>query len=229
VTDRERVVRWLAVAREEVPAGDEWLGPDERDKQATLRFSKRRDDWRLKRWAAKQALQASTGLGALERLQVLNTAAGIPVPHDGSSALPFALSLADREGTALCTLGPAGARLGCDIELVEPRSAAFVGDWFTPEEQAAVAAAGTRAAADLVANLIWSAKEAALKALGIGLRRPTRAVTVTATMERPAATPTEWASLTVVVAEGALAGWWRRYRGFVLAVVTDALGPPEPL
>jgi 4'-phosphopantetheinyl transferase len=217
-------VRWLAVTSRDVPAGDAWLGPDELAKQATLRFAKRRDDWRLKRWAAKQALGRLTHTSAPERLQVLNTEDGRPVAYDGRDPLAVTLSLTDRDGTAVCMVGPPAARLGCDLELVEPRSPTFVADWLTPPEQAAVAAAGQP---DLVANLIWSAKEAALKALAVGLRRPTRAVEVTP--GPPPMSMEEWSPLEVRAEEGLLRGWWRPYRAFVLTAVADGAAPPEAL
>ncbi len=60
-----------------------------------------------------------------------------------------------------------GTMLGCDLELVEPRSDAFLADYFTADEQALVALAPA-VERDKVVNLLWSAKESALKALGVG-------------------------------------------------------------
>jgi len=48
------------------------------------------------------------------------------------------LSITDRAGWAVCVLGH---RVGCDLELVEPRSAGFVQDFFTEAEQRFVARA----------------------------------------------------------------------------------------
>ena len=67
--------------------------------------------------------------------------------------------------------------VGCDLELVEPRSALFVRDYFTAAERERVAAAPAREH-DELANLIWCAKESALKVLRTGLRRDTRSVEV---------------------------------------------------
>jgi 4'-phosphopantetheinyl transferase len=59
--------------------------------------------------------------------------------------------------------------VGCDLELIEPRSAAFLRDWLAPSEQklVATAPAGGR---DLVPNLVWTANEAAAKVRREGLR-----------------------------------------------------------
>jgi 4'-phosphopantetheinyl transferase len=59
--------------------------------------------------------------------------------------------------------------LGCDLELVEPRSDAFLADYYTDKEQDILRAA-SGAERDRIANLLWSAKESALKALREGLR-----------------------------------------------------------
>ena len=65
--------------------------------------------------------------------------------------------------------------VGCDLELVEPRTPGFVADFLTAAEQQSVA---SRPDPDAAANLIWSAKESALKVLQTGLRRDTRSVEV---------------------------------------------------
>ena len=70
-----------------------------------------------------------------------------------------------------------GAELGCDLEIIEPRSDAFVADYFTTEEQALIARASAADRPRLLA-LLWSAKESALKALHEGLRLDTRCVIV---------------------------------------------------
>ena len=49
---------WLLCSGDEVPDGDAWLSPHERDRQAGMRVLKRRLDFRAGRWTAKQALRA---------------------------------------------------------------------------------------------------------------------------------------------------------------------------
>ena len=58
-------------------------------------------------------------------------------------------------------------------------AAAFVADYFTPAEQALAHRAPSERDWQRVTNLIWSAKESALKVLRTGLRRDTRSVEVT--------------------------------------------------
>ena len=87
----------------------------------------------------------------------------------------------------MCVLAEQHGRVGCDVEIVEPRSAGFVADFLTPAEQEYVA---SRPDEDrhAAANLIWSAKESALKVLRTGLRRDTLSVEVTIG-HAPATTP----------------------------------------
>jgi 4'-phosphopantetheinyl transferase len=127
--------------------------------------------------------------------------------------------MTDRADWAVCAVAPPHVAVGCDLELVEPRSDAFVGDWFTPSEQALVSGATARDDRQLLANLVWSAKESALKVLQTGLRRATRSVEVDV-VERTG--HDRWARLVVRAEEGqAFPGWWRRYGDFLLTVVTD--------
>jgi 4'-phosphopantetheinyl transferase len=76
---------------------------------------------------------------------------------------------------------------------------------------------------DMVVNLLWSAKESALKVLGTGLRRDTQTLEVT-----PAAPHGDgWGALTVRAVEGTVfPGWWRREGRFLLTVATRVAAPP---
>ncbi|HET9443083.1 MAG TPA: 4'-phosphopantetheinyl transferase superfamily protein [Acidimicrobiales bacterium] len=252
-------VWWLTAGLADVPEGDGWLAPAEVEHQRGLVVAARRRDWRLRRWAAKQALLRVPGgpdeATAPSRLEVANRADGSPLARLDGAPLPVAVSLSDRAGLALCALAPAqpafgawngagsapfqaperggggdiGIGIGCDVELVEPRSDAFVADWLTDAEQRVVALAGP-GGRDLAANLVWSAKESALKVLREGLRRPTRSVEVTVDPGAPPV-PGTWAPLVVDRAEGGrLEGWWRPLGAHVLTVVTaGATAPPAAL
>jgi 4'-phosphopantetheinyl transferase len=105
--------------------------------------------------------------------------------------------------------------------LVEPRSEAFIRDYFTPAEQAWLQEFDE--SPDVIANLIWSAKESALKVLKTGLRRDTRTVQVTL-----GGNGDGWLPLKVVVdGRRTFPGWWRRFGVFVLSVVAEA-DIPQP-
>jgi len=138
------------------------------------------------------------------------------------------VTMTDRADQAVCLVGPPGTALGCDLELVEPRSDAFVGDFLTPAEQRLVAAAGEGDPRDLLANLVWCGKESALKVLRTGLRRDTRSVEVSFPEGEAVF---GWAPMSVRAVEGTVfPGWWQRFGAFVLTLAaTKPFAPPRPL
>jgi 4'-phosphopantetheinyl transferase len=159
------------------PAGD-FLSASEVEKLSKLRFPQRRVEWLLGRWTAKLLLKASVGqlsALALSDWTVANEPDGRPYVSLAGRRLPGCLSISHRGGQALCAWSSnPSVGLGIDLETIEPRTDAFVKDYFTGTEQSLVASG--RPDRDKV--LIWSAKEAMLKALGTGLRLDTRSVEV---------------------------------------------------
>jgi 4'-phosphopantetheinyl transferase len=217
------LVRWLARGVDDVPASGDWLSPSESARLASLRFAKRRSEVRLARWTAKlavaRALDLGDDAGALARIEIRAAATGAPAVFVAGEPAPIAVSLTDRADWAVCMVATGDVAVGCDLELVEARSDAFVRDWFTPAEQDRVAGV-TPAEQDLLANLIWSAKESALKVLQTGLRRDTRSVEVDLV---DAAGQERWTRLAVRSEEGLVfPGWWRRYGDFVLTCAAAA-------
>ncbi|MGO9262308.1 MAG: 4'-phosphopantetheinyl transferase family protein [Bryobacteraceae bacterium] len=218
---------WLEQSDSDVPLGDGWLSASERARLDELRIPKRRADWRLGRWTAKCAASGYLNLPrdweALAGLELRPAPSGAPeVFLDGRPA-PVALSLSHSRGTGLCAIAPAAVEVGCDLEMVEPRSPAFLADYFTDDERKLVARTPA-ARRDRVVTLLWSAKESALKALGCGLRSDTRSVNAA-----PAGfleTPGErWRRLSVATDGRTFGGWWREARDLVRTVVAD---PPPP-
>lgn len=164
--------RYLLASAADVPAHDEWLAPLERVRLSQLRIAKRRADWRLGRWVAKQAVAAALGCDPV-RVAIIASESGAPLALRDGVPAPVALSLSHADGRGLCAVAPSGAAVGCDLERVAPRSPAFVRDYFVAAEQQRIGAD------DRLATLLWCAKEAALKALGDGLRRDPREAEVT--------------------------------------------------
>jgi len=227
---------WAMHDRADVPPDDDWLGEAERRVLDRLLLPKRRADWRVGRWAAKHALaRCLTAAGpetALARMQVLAAPDGAPEPAlDGAGLRPsLSLSHSGEYGFAVACL-PA-LPLGCDIERVEPRSPAFVRDYFTAREAADVAQVGPEARA-LVATLFWSAKESALKLRREGLRADTRSVEVrlTQAVQPRREWEANWHGRFRVLHQGGEAPlhgcWWRT--GDFVCTVAMALDcdPPE--
>ncbi len=213
---------WMAQGADALPADPSWLAPTEAQRVANLRYAKRRTEYLLRRLVAKHAVAATMGMptdpDALARIAVENAPSGAPYVLVDGTPSGLEISLSDRAGWAVCVVG--ASPVGCDLELVEPRSPGFVRDFFTTAEVAYVTAAADR---DFAANLVWSAKESALKLAGSGLGRDTRDVTVTVHKRELRS----WSPLSVRVTGGLdQHGWWLRAGLFVLTVVTDVAGPP---
>jgi 4'-phosphopantetheinyl transferase EntD len=163
------------------------LGRQERERWQALRVPEpRRVEWLLGRVVAKAALRAwlekHHGLKlAPADLEILPDANGRPVPSGAwTRGLPHVpvLSLAHANGIAVAVAGPGEAAAGVGVDL---EHAAQVSDdagrvAFSDDERALLAAAG----GDEWPLRLWCAKEAAAKALGLGLAGGPRALVATA-------------------------------------------------
>lgn len=299
------------ILRSDVPPA--WLGPAERRRLASLRVDKRRRDWLLGRWTAKNLVQrylAETRdeRPALNEIYIGADPDGAPYAArcegeggwgDLFERLPVSLSISHSHGVAFCGLiesfrprdgclspsshssAPRAPRLlpslGCDIEFIEPREPSFVRSYFTQAEMAtverayhvlphrvywapaltsafkctadapagfslslradvgrgageasAVHNAATPAAGDVLATVIWSGKEAALKALREGLRLDTQRIACLFDVAAAASTQ-EWKPFRIDVDEqlgaqfpGVWSGWWRLHGRHVLTVAVLA-------
>lgn len=244
-------VCWLQQTEADMPREFDWLSGNEAVRLQGMRFAKRRDDWRLGRWTAKRALAACLNLPAYARvlagIEIRSAPSGAPEAFLADEPVLFSISLSHRDRVALCAVAPCGGVLGCDLEIVEPRSGAFVADYFTADEQALVEQASEADRFGLLA-LLWSGKESALKALGTGLRLDTRCVIVS-----PVATPRSqrehaaelmkdsaraawswseangWHPLRVRYCEKqTLHGWWQ-YTGHFLRTLVATPPPAQPI
>ena len=230
---------WLAHGEHEVPSTRDWLTAHERDHVTSIRFTKRRDEFLTRRWTAKQGVASVLGLdgspSSLARIEVGHRPSGAPYALVDGTVADVEVSISDRAGWAVCLVGTPGAagdriggvdpirKVGIDLEIVEPRTPGFVADFFTAHERAWVDAAPDDDRRHEAANLIWSAKEAALKVRQVGLRADTRSVEVHLHGSRRT---DGWSSLSVVDAEGEMHGWWRRDGVFVSTIAFDV--PHEP-
>jgi len=173
-------VYWLEQTEGNVPADNDWLSAREAVCLNAMRVAKRRADWRLGRWTAKRALSVILDMPAyplLRKIEIRAAASGAPEAFFDNRPAAVTISLSHRAGIAACAVAISHVEMGCDLEMIEPRSDAFVADYFTLEEQELVAHASATERDRLLA-LLWSGKESALKALREGLRLDTRSVIV---------------------------------------------------
>ncbi len=229
---------WFEQAIADVPVRDEWLSYGEMRCLERMRVPKRRSDWRLGRWTAKRAIAAvlglSDGIQRLAAIEIRAAPSGAPQGFLNDKPAGISISISHCTGRAVCAITWYSAALGCDLEAVEPRSTAFLTDYFAVEELRLLARTN---AVDQLATLLWSAKESTLKALTTGLRMDTRDVVVTS-LGNPAhrfdqleaaagaSAPENWRRFEVVCRDGQIfPGWWSCAEDFVRTV---ACAPPAP-
>ena len=211
---------------------DGWLSANEAASLNAMRFPKRRDDWRLGRWTAKNALafyflslKVRADPQVLASLEIRQRHRVRPEVFFRNKPAAATISLSHRSRNS-CVRGNAcsSAALGCDLEIIEPRSEAFISDYFTSAEQSLVAEASAVDRLRLLA-LLWSAKESALKALHEGLRIDTRDVIVS---PGDAAFDFDgWSPIVVRhIDRRIFCGWWQHADGMVRTLV--AAPPPNP-
>jgi 4'-phosphopantetheinyl transferase len=222
---------WLEQTEADLSAHDDWLSPSEAVLLSQMRFAKRRGDWRLGRWTAKRAAAAYLNLPgdphALREIEVRPAPSGAPELFLANRPAPVSISISHRAGIAVCAIAMRGVQLGCDLELIEPREASFVADYFTSQEEELISCSPAADQPRLV-TLLWSAKESALKALRQGLRLDTRCVVVTFDAGEAAYLP-RWHPLLVRYAEGeVLHGWWQS-AGCLVRTLVALPAPLAPL
>jgi 4'-phosphopantetheinyl transferase len=231
------MIHWLAQSHDVIPqtavngSAFQFLSEKESARLASLKTEKRRRDWLLGRWTVKRLLQTVVWetrhtTVPLDLITVSNNADGVPTVE---SQLPmvdgkFSISISHAHGHALVTaVAKPDWPIGCDIERIAPRDEAFIDDYFTETEALLVRqAVGNQR--DLLVTTVWSAKEAVLKALQLGLSVDTRAV---ACLIDPGKRPSDtWVPFKIRCDRTRLpkeaphfSGWWRTMDQFVMTLV----------
>ena len=242
-----RLTLWTAFETEaSVPAWQEpvpWLTPFENACLARFRVPKRRREWLLGRFTAKRLVRdaAPEVLGRTllpQMFEIASEDSGAPFVRDVSGErLPISITVSHARGAAFGALLPVArgeGAIGGDVEWIEPRSPAFVYDFFTPAEAAAWDESPP-AERPLLANAIWSAKESVLKALSLGLSVDTRAVEIRLSVA-PADEPLRpreknWRRFDAVCAAGIdageipLSGLWSLRGPFVVTLAARLSAP----
>ncbi len=172
-------VYWTMIRLETVPEDLTWLSSPEQTRLQQYRFPKRALDWLSGRWAAK-SLVAGILFGnapyELSELSILNEASGAPFVEWQGKRKPGSLSISHRGEYAVAAYCyDPDISIGIDLELIEPKSQGFVQDYFTAQEANRVFGLPAQQQA-LAASLLWSGREALLKALQLGLRIDTRQI-----------------------------------------------------
>lgn len=136
---------------------------------ARLPTARGRSDFRAGRLAAKRAASIALDRFPSRRIEVSSRADGAPTltALDGRGTGRFVeseLSISHRDGHAVAVVAPRGVRVGVDLERNGAVPIATLRYFLTPAEQAM--------AVSIEPTILWSLKEAAWKALGLGRSAP---------------------------------------------------------
>lgn len=174
-------IYWHTQQADDLPRELSWLSEWEKSHYAGFRFPKRQQGWLLGRWTAKNLLNQYHPIcqkTQLSEITIKNQPSGAPIALVNDIELAGCISISHREGFACAawTDDPL-LKVGVDLEVVEPKARAFVEDYFTAEEVKTIDSLPINQR-DLSICLLWSAKEAVLKALQQGLRLDTRSIEI---------------------------------------------------
>ncbi len=216
---------------------------------------RRRADWLAGRLAAKAVVAAALGEilpgeWPARAIEIATEPGGRPcarlAPELAEIAglapgelLPVSVTISHVDACALCAAAPwrvegGGARraLGIDLGRIEPRSPAFLETFLVEDERRFVRDAAGRER-DVRANLVWCAKEAVLKAVGLGLTVDTLELSCRPGVDL--ADPAEWRMApsdgdwrpfvatcgpALLPGGGNVLGIWRTFSGFVGALAS---------
>ncbi|MEN4013468.1 MAG: 4'-phosphopantetheinyl transferase superfamily protein [Bellilinea sp.] len=195
------------------PSSFSWLSNVEIQRVNEFRYPKRRLEWLRGRWVAKQLLLRSDpqfeGCQP-SQITVVNAPQGAPQVWVAGESAEGSLSISHSRDKVAAAWSPFNlAAVGVDVEWIEPRHPAFLEDFFTETEKLTVLATPAEHQA-LQVTLLWSAKEAALKALGLGLRVDSRLVEIVSPYRAPIG---DWQDLlfsSALLKNQALVGRWKK-------------------
>src|SRR5271165_7635467 len=100
-------VYWLQQCASDVPSDNDWLSASENERLSGIRFPKRRADWRLGRWTAKNAVAACLNWPShptatmLARVAIVPAESGAPQVFLAGEPAAISISISHRDGIAV--------------------------------------------------------------------------------------------------------------------------------
>ena len=146
-----------------------------------FKITKRKTEWLASRMLVKRLVQKvmSSDLSlSLKSITFHKESTGVPfIVVEGLGRVGW-LSISHSHDGVLAAFTQEGeARFGVDMEFIEPRSLELFADYFTPSEITWISTSEEHNK-NVYANLVWSSKEAFLKAIEKGLQMDTRKIEV---------------------------------------------------
>ncbi|MBK8491151.1 MAG: 4'-phosphopantetheinyl transferase superfamily protein [Saprospirales bacterium] len=206
----------------DLPFHLDWLHPSERHFLESLKFEKRRNDWLLGRWTAKVCMGAFLEKKGIDfspqTLAILRGSNGAPEMHFEGDIQPCSLSISHRAGHAIAVVATGQVAIGCDLELIEPRSPAFLSDYFLDRELGLLADIPPDQK-DIYVNLLWCVKESVMKATGEGMKLHPRKIEVQLEAREDSG---EWNPVFAEVdsLSTRFEGWWKREREMISTFIS---------
>jgi 4'-phosphopantetheinyl transferase len=202
---------------------------DEQVEYSRFKIPKRQNEWISSRIITKKLISQilTSGTFGFTNICIRKETGGRPyIFMDGQGRLGGGFSLSHSNGFVFCGYSPSFAlNYGLDLEKIEERKLEFIEDYFTPQEIEKYIQTGSDHKNDYT-TLIWSAKEATLKALGKGLAIDTRKVEVIPLDGKPEFEG--WNSCDVVINSGVEKGYkvlWQETGGFIRTISFPAGEP----
>ena len=223
----DNLVYWCLQQAPQTSTAWESLSPAEKTIYEGFRFEARRKSWLAGRFTAKHLVsKIYDARYRPDQIEIRNNDLGAPCAYRADQPLPGCLSISHSGDWAAAAYAPKKLRIGIDLENITHRSDAFIQDYFTEHEVKMVSSAHTSSPTGTLrsaerATLIWSAKEALLKALGIGLRLDTRRVEVIAIGDEEGEEPVGWKRLGLSSNQvsSPIDAYWRRIGRYVVTLV----------
>lgn len=210
----------------DTPGDNDWLSENEKKFLDNLNFLKRRSEWRLGRWTTKNAVKkffSDIKELSFSDIEILSKDNGAPQTFIKKDEIAVHLSISHRMGKAVCVLTDTAGPIGCDLEWIEPRSIHFINDYFTTSEINYIEQHPKQR--NLLANLIWSAKESTLKLLQLGLNLDTRHITINNIEYNE---DSDWKNLSITVKENKnIYGTWKEMNGYIFTIA--CLSKPDDI
>jgi len=156
--------------QKDVPVDLDWLHPSELEIYNSFRFEKRKQDWLLGRWTAKNLLIENyyTDLDP-DKIAILAGENRAPYVYLNGEKNHHLISISHSHALSFCVSTNQEIQVGCDLEKIEKRSDFFLQDYFSDLERRKVNSIGKVLSEEMLYTTFWSAKEALMKATRQGM------------------------------------------------------------
>jgi 4'-phosphopantetheinyl transferase len=203
---------------EDVSDNLDWLHPSERRVFDLLSIEKRRQDWLLGRWTAKNLVKNAWRPDIdLRELEIRNNTNRAPFIYFEDKALPLSISISHGHDMAFSATAAGNIKIGCDLESIEKRSQHFLDDYFMSEEH--LSASDHALERDCFYSVCWSVKESVMKAERLGMSLHPKKILVEHVDEGRG----EWAGVKASIPgqKKKYYGLWKRMGDLVFVLLSD--------